>query len=202
MSEDSSPDDDSSGLPDHGENPAEEASPLKAPEGNWWNRGINRRETIWLGITGAWAVSLFGWMLGWTQFGDQNQMGETYEVTAERFQEKVAAYKEAATETDRGLVPAGEDVYVGALQWAWDGLPVVLEAGKTYKFHLGSYDVQHGFSARHEDNLSKQLSLQILPGYEWVLEMTFDEPGTYHVVCNEFCGNGHRSMHGRIEVED
>jgi cytochrome c oxidase subunit 2 len=30
--------------------------------------------------------------------------------------------------------------------------------------------------------------------------MSFDEPGIYHVVCNEFCGEGHRRMHGTFEV--
>ncbi|NIS35933.1 MAG: cytochrome C oxidase subunit II, partial [Actinobacteria bacterium] len=44
------------------------------------------------------------------------------------------------------------------------------------------------------------LSLQVLPGYEWIIDMQFDEPGTYHVVCNEFCGEGHRTMHGAFEV--
>jgi len=62
--------------------------------------------------------------------------------------------------------------------------------------------VQHGFSVRPEDALSKQISLQLLPGYEWVLPMKFDEPGTYHVVCNEFCGVGHRTMHGTFIVEE
>lgn len=176
-------------------------SPLDSPEGNWWDRKVNRRETVWLGLSGVWAVTLFGWMIGWTQVGNQNQMGETYRVSADRFQAKVSDFKDAAERTEQGYVPAGDDVYVGALQWAWDGLPVVLEAGKTYKFHLGSYDVQHGFSLRPEDNLSRQISLQILPGYEWVLDMTFDTPGTYHVVCNEFCGTGHRTMHGKIVVE-
>jgi len=179
-------------------------SPLDKPDGNWWNETVNRRETIWLGISGAWALTLFGWMLGWTEFGDQNQMGTTYEVSTERFREKVQSFKSTAgTATVDGedlLVPDGQDVYVGALQWNWDGLPAVLEPGTTYRFHLGSYDVQHGFSVRNGDNLSQQISLQVLPGYEWVLEMTFDDPGTYHVVCNEFCGNGHRSMHGKFLV--
>ena len=180
-------------------------SPLDSPEGDWWDEKINRRETLWLGISGAWAVSLFGWMLGWTEFGDQNQTGETYRVSPERYQEKVAAYKQSAgtltVDGEEMLVPADEDVYVGALQWAWDGLPVVLEPGETYKIHLGVYDVQHGFSIRNAANLSQQISLQMLPGYEWVLEMTFDDPGTYHVVCNEFCGEGHRSMHGKFVVQ-
>ncbi|MFB6120717.1 MAG: cytochrome C oxidase subunit II [Halobacteriaceae archaeon] len=180
-------------------------SPLDRPEGDWWNTEVNRRETLWLGISGVWAATIFGWMLGWTQVGDQNQIGPTYEVPPKEYQNKVASYKETAGTTQIGgeevLVPAGEDVYVGALQWAWDGLPVALEAGKTYTFHLGSYDVQHGFSIRREANLSQQISLQILPGYEWELEMSFDDPGTYHVVCNEFCGTGHRSMHGKLFVK-
>jgi halocyanin-like protein len=181
-------------------------SPLTEPEGNWWDKKVNRRESIWLGISGLTAVSLFGWMLGWTQFGNQNQTGQTYEVSAEQFQNKVDRYKQAAgtleVDGEQMLVPHGNDVFVGARQWAWDGLPVVLRPGETYKFHLGSYDVQHGFGVRPAGNLSKQISLQIIPGYEWVLEMSFDETGTYHVVCNEFCGVGHRSMHGTFVVQD
>lgn len=184
----------------------DEESPLDPPEGNWWNREVNRRETLWLGISGAWALSLFGWMLGWTQAGDQNQIGPTYEVDAERYQQKVQAYKERAgrltIDGEEFLVPPDTDVYIGAFQWAWDGLPAVLRPGETYKFHLGSYDVNHGFGVRPEGNLSKQISLQIVPGYEWVLEMSFDETGPYHVVCNSFCGVGHRSMHGRFLVAD
>jgi halocyanin-like protein len=181
-------------------------SPTDKPDDDWWNEKINRRETIWLGISGGWALTLFGWMLGWSEFGDQNQMGTTYQVSTDLFQRKVQAYKEAAgsltVDGEEMLVPPGNDVYIGALQWNWDGLPVVLEPGKTYNFHLGSYDVQHGFSARNADNLSQQISLQVLPGYEWVLEMTFDDTGTYHVVCNEFCGGGHRSMHGKFAVQE
>ncbi|MEF8802250.1 MAG: halocyanin domain-containing protein [Halolamina sp.] len=181
-------------------------SPIEPPDGDWWNEQVNRRESIWLGLSGAWAVTLFGWMLGWTEFGEQNQTGSTYKLSTEKFQQKVQSYKDAAgtltVDEEEHLVPAENDIYVGALQWDWDGLPAVLRPGETYRFHLGAYDVQHGFSVRNEANLSQQISLQILPGYEWVLEMTFDDPGTYQVVCNEFCGVGHRSMHGKFVVTD
>ncbi|MFB6104164.1 MAG: halocyanin domain-containing protein [Halobacteriaceae archaeon] len=184
----------------------DEHSPLKDPDGHWWNRDVNRRETLWLGISGAWAVSLFGWMIGWTQVGNQNQIGPTYRTSPEAYQQKVQSYKQAAgTVTIDGnqlLAPPDEDVYIGAVQWAWDGLPAALKPGTEYKFHIGSYDVQHGLSIRQANNLSQQMSLQVLPGYEWVVEMTFDDPGTYHVVCNEFCGTGHRSMHGSFTVAD
>ena len=175
-------------------------SPIESPEGNWWNEKVNRRETIWLGLSGTWAVTLFGWMAGWMQFGEQNQVGETLKLSTADYREKVNAYKERAGELDGSLVPPGDVVYVGAMRYAVDGLPAVLETGREYVFHLGTYDVQHGFSVRQEETLSKQLSLQMLPGYEWKVPMQFDEPGTYHVVCNEFCGVGHRTMHGKFEV--
>ena len=175
-------------------------SPIEPPEGDWWNGTVNRRETIWLGLSGVWAVTLFGWMAGWMQFGEQNQVGETLKLSTAAYREKVNTYEESAGSVDAGLVPSGDDVYVGAMRYGFDGLPVVLETGREYVFHLGTDDVQHGFSVRQEDTLSKQLSLQMLPGYEWKVPMEFDEPGTYHVVCNEFCGTGHRTMHSTFEV--
>ncbi|MFC7238768.1 cytochrome C oxidase subunit II [Saliphagus sp. GCM10025317] len=177
-------------------------SPIKPPEGNWWDQKINRRETVWLGLGGIWSIILFGWMSVWTRTGDQNPTGETYEVSAEEFREKMATYEDAAEETEDGLVPDGTDVYLAGMRFMWDGAPVVLETGVEYDIHLTSYDVQHGFSLRPEANLSKQINLQVLPGYEWVVPMEFDETGTYHIICNEFCGQGHRTMHGTIVVTE
>jgi len=178
------------------------SSPLQSPTGDWWNIGVSRHEKLWVSISIVWALFLFGWMIVWSAIGDQNQMGPTYRTTTQEFMNKVSAYQEAGTRTEQGLRPAGDDVYIASARYTFVGLPVVLKAGKQYQIHLGSYDVQHGFSVRPEDALSKQISLQLLPGYEWVLPMKFDEPGTYHVVCNEFCGVGHRTMHGTFIVEE
>lgn len=177
--------------------------PFDEPEGNWWDEPVNRRESIWLGISGFWSLVIFGWMSGFTRFGDQNPIGQTYDVDSEEYRTMVNEYKEAADETDDGyLIPPGDSVYVAGRRFDWDGLPVVLEAGREYDIHLGAYDVQHGFSVRPEENLSKQMNLQVLPDTEWVVPMTFEESGTYHVICNEFCGRGHNSMHGEFRVEE
>jgi cytochrome c oxidase subunit 2 len=175
-------------------------SPLERPDDDWWDRNINRRESIWLGVSGLWSLIIFGWMSAFTRIGQQNPIGETYRVTANEYQEKVQAYKEAAGRQDDALIPDGSDVFIAAYRFNWDGTPVVLETGTEYDVHLSSYDVQHGFSIRPGNALSKQMNFQVLPGYEWVLPMECDDPGTYHVICNEFCGNGHRTMHGTIEV--
>lgn len=176
------------------------SSPLEEPVGNWWDRPVDRRETLWLGIAGAWSLAIFGWMTAFTRVGEQNPVGRSRSVDPEAYAAEVAAYKEAADETDDGLVPPADEVYVGAQRFRWDGLPVVLEAGREYEFHFGAYDVQHGFSIRPEGTLSKQMNLQMIPGQEWVMPFTFDEPDVYHVMCNEFCGHGHRTMHGTIRV--
>jgi len=176
-------------------------TPLEEPEGNWWDIPVNGYEKLWLGISIVWAIMLFGWMAGWTYVGAQNPVGKTYRVSPEAFKQRVLNYVRRAERTEDGfLIPPGKDVYVAGTRFAWVGLPVRLQAGREYDIHLGSYDVQHGFSVRKEDVLSKQSSLQVLPGYEWILPMTFDEPGTYHVICNEFCGFGHSTMHGRFQV--
>ena len=175
-------------------------SPIDPPEGNWWSEPVNRRESIWLGIAGVWSLFLFSWMSGWVRAGDQNPTGDTYKVPPDQFRERVAEYKEAAEETDDGLIPNGEDVYIAGERFRWDGLPVVLETNTRYDFHFSSYDVQHATNIRPEHNLSAQMNFDILPGYEWVVPMEFDEPGTYHVICSEFCGDGHRSMHGSFTV--
>ena len=177
-------------------------SPVDPPEGYWWNQPINRREGLWLGIAGVFSVAIFGWMSAFTRIGDQNPIGETYRVSPAEFREKMNAYLEEAEETDDGIVPPGDEVYIGAERFRWAGTPVVLETDREYDFHFSAHDVQHGFSLRPSHTLSKQMNLQVIPGYEWVLPMAFDEPGTYHIICNEFCGEGHRSMHGVIQVEE
>jgi len=178
------------------------SSPLRSPEGVWWNWKTSGQERAWVGLAVLTAVILFAWMIGWSELGAQNPTGPTYTIEPERFQERVQAYKAEATQTDEGLVPAGEDVYIGARQWNWDGLPVVLEVGKEYRFHLSSYDVQHGFGLHRRDKLIEQFNLQVLPGYEWVMPITFKHPGVYDIQCNEFCGVGHRIMYGRIVVKE
>lgn len=180
-------------------------SPTEPPDGNWWNEPVNRRESIWLGLGAVWSLVMFSWMSGWVRLGDQNPTGDTYEVPTSEFRDRVSEFEENAVAVEEGYAPPSEEVYVGAFRYGWDGIridgePLVLEAGTEYDLHLSTYDVQHALSIRPEDNLSQQMNLDMMPGYEWVVPMEFDDPGTYHVLCTEFCGNGHERMHASFEV--
>jgi len=91
--------------------------------------------------------------------------------------------------------PAGSDVYLIARLWQW--WPILeLEKGKTYRLHLTAMDYQHGFSLQPEN-----INIQVLPGYEHVVSVTPNRPGTYAIVCNEFCGINHHTMVSRLYVK-
>ena len=94
----------------------------------------------------------------------------------------------------RGAAP-GSDVYLQASQYAW--LPVVrLRQGAEYTLHLSSLDVNHGFSL-----YPLNINFQVVPGYDYGLRIVPNQPGEFHVMCNEFCGIGHHLMVGKIIVE-
>jgi cytochrome c oxidase subunit 2 len=38
------------------------------------------------------------------------------------------------------------------------------------------------------------LQVQAMPGYVNQVQYTFDTPGTYHVICLEYCGVAHHAM--------
>jgi cytochrome c oxidase subunit II len=89
----------------------------------------------------------------------------------------------------------GGDVYMLGRLWQW--YPVVkLKKGETYRLHLSSLDLVHGFSL-----FPLNLNFMVLPGYEYVLTVTPTEKGEVYAVCNEFCGIGHHQMVGKIIVE-
>lgn len=112
-----------------------------------------------------------------------------YTVSAEDFQARLAAQQA----DDDGVVhPAPGDVYVAARQW--DFLPpLALEAGKTYRLHLTSLDVIHGFRLDGRD-------LLLTPGWAQTLTFTPAAPGRLPIQCSEFCGSGHSRMTAWIEV--
>jgi cytochrome c oxidase subunit 2 len=86
---------------------------------------------------------------------------------------------------------------------AWDRefSPTVTVPPQTMvEFRVTTLDVNHGFSLYAPDgHLVAQT--QAMPGYMNRLRVTFDQPGTYTVLCLEFCGMSHHHMRGVVEVK-
>jgi cytochrome c oxidase subunit 2 len=165
----------------------------------WWKMPVGRQELIWIAIALIWCLIMFLMMPYWHIYGKQNLSNEAYQTTPAKFGAKVQAMiEEYQVREESGIPvvkpPAGSDVYMLGRLWQW--YPILeLEKDQTYRLHLSSMDWQHGFSLQPIN-----INLQIVPGYEMVVEITPDQAGEYGVICNEYCGIGHHTMVGRIYV--
>jgi cytochrome c oxidase subunit II len=73
---------------------------------------------------------------------------------------------------------------------------VRVPAGVPVTFRVTSPDVLHGFQI-----VGTNVNLTVAPGYVSEATTTFETPGEYLVVCNEYCGLGHHLMQGKVIVE-
>ena len=165
----------------------------------WWKQPIARVELIWIIIAFSWGLLMFFMMIYWHGAGEQNLSNEAYKIKPEQFAAKTQAMIEAHTVREENGFPvvhppAGSDVYLTGRLFNW--WPILeLEKNQTYRLHLSSVDVQHGFSLQPVN-----INVQVHPGYDMVVTIRPDQAGEYGIVCNEFCGIGHHLMVGKLYV--
>ncbi len=177
-----------------------------------WLKPPMGAERLWVGLALAWCIIMSIAMPYWHFYGKQNPTGESYKVTvadfAVRTQKFIAANK-VGEETvplhigDQVLeekvpiveIPPGGDGYLLASMWKFRPI-LKMKMGQTYRLHISSMDLQHGFSLQ-----PLNMNFQVLPGYDHVLTITPTSTGVFAIVCNEFCGIGHHGMTGRVIVE-
>lgn len=173
---------------------------MLAPPRVWW-KPLHRLEKSWVIIAFVWCLILTAMMPIWFFYGRQNVPATTFRTTPEAYQQKVTDFAgQYQVDTINGIPvvapPPGSDIYILARQWQW--FPALqLEKGETYRLHLSSLDVQHGFSLQPVN-----LNLQVLPTFEYVATITPTQSGEFSIVCNEFCAIGHHLMVGKIFVTE
>jgi cytochrome c oxidase subunit II len=91
-------------------------------------------------------------------------------------------------------------VMVEAVQFAWIMQPNTIQAGVPTRFTVQSTDVSHGFAV-YDDRNVMLFQVQSLPDHATDIVHTFKDPGTYQVVCLEYCGLSHHKMLGILTVE-
>jgi len=165
-----------------------------------WFKAPSGGERIWIGLALAWCIVLFAMMPYWHYKGKQNSTGESYRVKPADFLARVETFVQAHTVGDEKFIPIvepppGGDAYMVARTWQF--YPILkLKKGQTYRLHISSPDLQHGFSLQ-----PLNMNFQVVPGYDHVLTITPTTSGTFSVICNEYCGLGHQTMTGRIIVD-
>jgi cytochrome c oxidase subunit 2 len=173
---------------------------IHTPERDWFVAPTGGERT-WIGLAMTWCVVLSLAMPWWHFRGQQNSTGESYSVEPVEFQARVERFVETNKVGDLNGIPVvqpapGGDAYLLAQMWRW--YPILkLKKGQTYRVHVSSLDLQHGFSLQ-----PMNMNFQILPGYDHVLTLTPTSSGEFDLICNEFCGIGHHMMAGRILVEE
>jgi len=157
-------------------------------------------ERLWIGVGLIWCLVLFVAMPYAHFKGKQNSTGESYAVSPEAFMERIDRFVASNQVGEVDGIPIvepapGGDAYLLGQMWRW--YPVLkLRQGQTYRVHISSSDLQHGFAL-----LPMNMNFQVLPGYDHVLTLTPTSTGEFEIICNEFCGIGHHMMTGRIIVD-
>jgi cytochrome c oxidase subunit 2 len=97
----------------------------------------------------------------------------------------------------RELAPGKYEAYILSQVWSFVPNEVRVPAGSEVTFYVTSRDVMHGFKI-----LETNVNMMVIPGQVGKLKATFDEPGTYNIICHEYCGTLHHTMYGKVIVED
>ncbi len=77
---------------------------------------------------------------------------------------------------------------------------LILPSDQLVEFQVTSADVNHGFGLYNKAGVLLGQT-QAMPGFVNRLYFHFPKPGTYYVLCLEYCGVGHQLMHAEINVK-
>jgi len=121
-------------------------------------------------------------------------------LVASEFEEKTARFIEEHRLPD-GSVRAehGKPIYVMAMQYTFTPNTIRLTAGEQYDLQMLSADMVHNFSVQMGDT---SYNAVVMPKIVTALKLKPTKPGTYLVVCNEYCGIGHDYMYFSFLVEE
>jgi cytochrome c oxidase subunit II len=91
-------------------------------------------------------------------------------------------------------------VEVVGLQYYWEMSEESFTVGDKVEFKVTAKDVTHGFGL-YDGNLELVAQTQAMPEYENSVYYTFEKPGTYKILCLEYCSVGHHVMIKEIIVK-
>ena len=152
---------------------------------------LHRAEKIWL-VCGVVALIAFLAIIGAAAIADgivPPSRVETIDPT------KVAVTPPFDHPGVRRVGDHAVEAYVIARVFSFTPSTITVPAGTQVTFYATSPDVIHGFFIANT-----AVNMMVIPG--WVSSAThrFTTPGTYLLLCNEYCGSGHHFMYGSVVV--
>ncbi|HZO94185.1 MAG TPA: cytochrome c oxidase subunit II [Candidatus Baltobacteraceae bacterium] len=95
----------------------------------------------------------------------------------------------------RRVAARAYEAYYVARIFSFTPSEIRVPAGSRVTFYVTSADVEHGFSIPETG-----VNTMVTPGWVSSVSHTFSKPGTYLLICNEYCGAGHQMMAAKVEV--
>ncbi|OAQ51423.1 hypothetical protein HTG_17175 [Natrinema mahii] len=87
------------------------------------------------------------------------------------------------------------EVTVVAQAWSYTPSEIEIPANSEVTFYVTSRDVTHSFSV-----VGTNVNTMVVPGQVSEMTAKFDEPDEYGILCNEYCGEYHHTMEGKLNV--
>jgi cytochrome c oxidase subunit 2 len=160
---------------------------------------VHRYERLWIAasllIVVAWIGTVTWGAVGPPGIQMIDDAGGTVDAGAVADGEYGDAFREP------GVYDVGDDqyaVYIVARQFQFEpgsSTAITVPAGSRVTFYVTSPDVIHGFGV-----VGTNVNAMVIPGQVTKMTVEFEEPATHGIVCNEYCGAGHHTMAGTIEV--
>ncbi|MGH2316264.1 cytochrome c oxidase subunit II [Planococcus sp. SE5232] len=152
---------------------------------------LHKYEKIWL-VFGIASLIVFLSVVGVSAFSqDHTPAGGMETIDPQKV-------NETAPFDNPGVTQLDEDTYqatIVAMAFGYQAPDLRVPVGKEIIFKVTSTDVVHSLTI--DDT---KVNMMVVPGRITTKSYTFEEPGTYLILCNEYCGTGHHMMYTEIEV--
>lgn len=153
---------------------------------------VDLYERIWMWAAGV-VIAIFVVTIFVTGFAQGVQPPSHVETIDPQTARSDPRFASPGVETN---ADGGVTVTALAFLFAFQPNEIRVPAGQPVTFRLTSTDVVHGFQI-----VGTNGNTMIIPGYVSQFTTTFDTPGEYLIVCNEYCGVGHHVMSATLIVE-
>lgn len=153
---------------------------------------IHKYERIWL-ICGALILIIFLGILAVSAF--------LYGQKPPSHEETIRLEQAASTPpfNKPGLRKIGPNEYEAVMtgfSFGYQPNALTVPRGAKVHFILTTTDIVHGFAIPKTN-----VNVMLIPGYVSKITQTFDKPGEYLILCNEYCGVGHQLMAATLTVK-
>lgn len=95
----------------------------------------------------------------------------------------------------REIYPGEYEVVMVAQSFTFTPSEITVPVNAHVTFLITSTDVIHGFKA-----FDTNINIMVIPGQVSRIDHIFTEPGVYPFYCHEYCGSGHHTMTGHVNV--